>query len=123
VFNLQDETTFFGEVMRGIAASTVVAAAGWGALGGMTAGLTVKVSAKAVVRQILLGALVAGGVGTGAMALIAAMFSISPELIPVAGAASSASYMVGVFGPAVIEVFLSRIRAGRLPGEGGDNAP
>lgn len=117
---MTDEPTIWGEIWRTAAASTVLAAAGWGALGGVTSALTVRVPMRAAIRQIILGALVSGGIGTFAMALVAKMFSLGPELIPVAGAASSASYLVGVFGPAVIEVLLSRIRAGRLPGEGGD---
>lgn len=116
---MADETSIWNEIGRSLAASSVIAAAGWGALGGATSALTVKVTVSAAIRQIVLGALVAGGIGTLAMALVAKIFSLTPQLIPVAGAASSASYLVGVFGPAVIEVLLSRIRSGRLPGEGG----
>jgi hypothetical protein len=48
---------------------------------------------------------------------------IPPELIPAMGAGASASYFMGVFGPAIIEVMLRRISRGRLPSDGGNNAP
>lgn len=116
---MSDEPTFWADVLRSVLFSSAVTAAGWGALGGATSALTVKVTPKAMVRQVVLGALVSGGIGTMAMALVAKMFGLSPDLIPIVGASASASYLVGIFGPAIIEVLLSRIRAGRLPGEGG----
>ena len=110
--------TFWEEVWRGVMASSIVAAAGWGAAGGVTSALAVKVKPKAALRQIAMGALVAGGTGTLGTALVSSWLSLSPELIPAVGAGASASYFVGVFGPAIIEVVLRRISGGRLPGEG-----
>jgi hypothetical protein len=51
--------------------------------------------------------------------VIAHWLDLPAEVIPVFGAGGAASYFVGVFGPAIIEVVLSRIGSGRLPGEGG----
>lgn len=113
-----DQPTIWGEIWRGVVASGVVTAAGWGAAGGVTSALAVKVRPRAALRQIAMGALVAGGTGTLATAFVAKMMDLSPELIPAVGAGASASYFVGVFGPAIIEVVLRRIRGGRLPGEG-----
>ena len=119
---LQEEPTFWAEVIRSVVASGAVVAAGWGALGGATSALAVGGGSKrTAIRQITMGALVAGGTGTLAMAIFARTFGIDASLIPLAGAGSSASYFAGVFGPAVIEVILSRIHAGRLPGEGKDD--
>lgn len=115
-----DHPTFWQEVWRGVLASGVVSAAGWGAAGGVTSALAVKVRPRAALRQIAMGALVAGGTGTMATALVARMTGLSPEMIPAVGAGASASYFVGVFGPAIIEVVLRRIAVGRLPGEGGE---
>lgn len=115
---MSDQLTIWQEIWRGVLASGVVTAAGWGAAGGVTSALAVKVPARSVMRQVTLGALVAGGSGTMATALVAKMFGLSPELIPVVGASSSAFFFVGVFGPAIIEVILRRIIGGRLPGEG-----
>ncbi|WP_395543284.1 hypothetical protein [Neotabrizicola sp. sgz301269] len=113
-----NDTTFWQDVWRGVIASGVVTAAGWGAAGGVTSALAVKVRPRAALRQIAMGALVAGGTGTLATAIVAKFTGISPELIPAVGAGASASYFVGVFGPAIIEVVLRRIGQGRLPGDG-----
>lgn len=119
---MHDEPTFWAEVFRSAIASSVVTAAGWGALGGATSALAVgPASKRAAIRQITMGAFVAGGTGTLAMAIFAKSFGIDAALIPLVGAGSSASYFAGVFGPAVIEVILSRIHAGRLPGEDKDD--
>lgn len=91
-------------------------------MGGATSALAIGGSSRrAVIRHITLGAMVAGGSGSLAMAIFAKFAGFDPSLIPLAGAGSSASFFVGVFGPAVIEVVLSRIRAGRLPGEKNDD--
>lgn len=120
--SMSDELTFGQEILRGLLASGVVTAGGWGAAGGMTSALAVKVSPRAALRQIAMGALVAGGTGTFATALVSHWLGLSPELIPAVGAGASGSYFVGVFGPAIIEVMLRRIGWGRLPGEdGGDD--
>ena len=43
---------------------------------------------------------------------------LPPEAIPAGGAAGSAAYLVGVFGPAFIEVLLARLRhAGKGDGD------
>lgn len=115
---LHEEPSFWAEVVRSVVASSAVTGAGWGALGGATSALAVGGGGKkAAVRQVLMGALVAGGTGTLGMAIFAKSFGLDAALIPLVGAGSSASYFAGVFGPAVIEVLLSRIHAGRLPGE------
>lgn len=119
---MTEDPSFFSEVVRSVMASSVITAIGWGALGGATSALAVGGgSRKALLRQITMGALVAGGTGTLAMAVVSRSFGLDASLIPLAGAGSSASYFAGVFGPAVIEVLLSRIRAGRLPGEDKDD--
>lgn len=120
---MPDDLSFIEKVLSGAAASSVVVAAGWGALGGATAALTVKVSGKDAVRMIVTGGLVAGGGGATVGAMMAFYLSLSAEFVALAGAGASASYMVGVFGPAIFEVLLSRIRSGRLPTDkGGDDA-
>lgn len=116
---MTDQPTIWAEIWRGVLASGAVTAAGWGAAGGITSALAVRVRSRDALRQIALGALVAGGSGTLAMALLSRFAGLPVEAIPLTGAGSSASYFMGVFGPAVIEVILRRIRGGRLPGEGG----
>ena len=47
------------------------------------------------------------------MALVARWLGLPPEAIPAGGAAGSAAYLVGVFGPAFIEVVLARLRGAK----------
>ncbi len=84
-------------------------AAAWGALGGATNALRLRDA----LRHILLGGLIAAGMGSLSMALVASWLSLPAEAIPAGGAAGSAAYLVGVFGPAFIELVLARLRAGK----------
>ena len=47
------------------------------------------------------------------MAIITGWLGLPSEAIPAGGAAGSAAYLVGVFGPAFIEVVLARLRSGK----------
>ncbi len=51
--------------------------------------------------------------GSLSMALVASWLALPAEAIPAGGAAGSAAYLVGVFGPAFIELGLARLRAGK----------
>ena len=115
---MADDATIWHELLKAAAASATVTAALWGAAGGATSALVVKVSAKDVLRHVTLGALTAGGIGTmvGAV-LLAKTIGVTTEALGYIGAGSSISYLVGVFGPAIMEVLLHRIRRGQLPGE------
>ena len=64
-------------------------------------------------RHILLGGLIAAGMGSLSMAIITAWLGLPSQAIPAGGAAGSAAYLVGVFGPAFIEVVLARLRSGK----------
>lgn len=118
-----DDLGYWREVWHAVIASSIATTGIWGAAGGVTSALAVKVHPRAAARQIAMGALVAGGTGTLGTALVSAWMGIPPELIPAMGAGASASYFMGVFGPAIIEVMLRRISRGRLPSDGGGNAP
>ena len=107
---MNDEPGFIAAVLRDLLASTAVILAAWGALGGATNALTTKMSLRDALRHILLGGLIAAGMGSLSMALVTAWLSLPPEAIPAGGAAGSAAYLVGVFGPAFIEVLLARLR-------------
>jgi hypothetical protein len=108
---MNEETGFFAAIMRELGASTAVILAVWGALGGATNALTTKMRLRDALRHILLGGLIAAGMGSLSMALVTAWLGLPPEAIPAGGAAGSAAYLVGVFGPAFIEVVLARLRA------------
>ena len=67
------------------------------------------------IRHILLGGIIAAGMGSLSLALIARWLGLPPEAVPAGAASGSAAYLVGVFGPAVIEVFAGA-SAGSAPG-------
>jgi hypothetical protein len=113
---MNDETGFLAAVLRELSASTAVILAAWGALGGTTNALTTRMRLRDALRHILLGGLIAAGMGSLSMAVITSWLGLRPEAIPAGGAAGSAAYLVGVFGPAVIELVLARLR----PAKGGD---
>ena len=110
---MNDNSGFVATVLRDLAASTAVILATWGALGGATNALTTKMRLRDAVRHILLGGLIAAGMGSLTMAVITSWLGLPPEAIPAGGAAGSAAYLVGVFGPAVIELVLARLRRAR----------
>ena len=107
---MNDTGSFITGVLRDLLASTAVILAAWGALGGATNALTTKMRLRDAIRHILLGGLIAAGMGSLSMAVIAAWLGLRPDAIPAGGAAGSAAYLVGVFGPAFIEVLLARLR-------------
>jgi len=115
---MNDDSGFVATVLRDLAASTAVILAAWGALGGATNALTTKMRLRDAVRHILLGGLIAAGMGSLSMAVITSWLGLPPQAIPAGGAAGSAAYLVGVFGPAVIELVLARLRQAR---EGNDD--
>lgn len=106
---MADEPTVWAELGKGLAASATLTAAAWGAFGGATAAISIEVDRKAVIRQILLGAMVAAGVGTLATALVVALGKLPAAAIPVGGGLAGAHFLVGVFGPAIIERRLRRL--------------
>ncbi|MCT8999721.1 hypothetical protein [Chelativorans intermedius] len=110
---MSDSGSFLDAVLRELAASTAVILAVWGGLGGATNALTTKMRLRDALRHILLGGLIAAGMGSLSMALITSWLGLPPEAIPAGGAAGSAAYLVGVFGPAVIELVLARLRNAR----------
>lgn len=115
---MNDGSGFVATVLRDLAASTAAILAAWGALGGATNALTTRMRLRDALRHILLGGLIAAGMGSLSLAVVAAWLDLPAAAIPAGGAAGSAAYLVGVFGPAVIELVLARLRSAH---EGGDD--
>jgi hypothetical protein len=115
---MNDNTSFVVAVLRELAASAAMILAAWGALGGATNALTTKMRLRDAIRHILLGGIIAAGMGSLSMALVARWLDLSPEAVAAGSAAGSAAYLVGVFGPAFIEAALARIRKGPSGGNG-----
>lgn len=114
---MNDEPGFIANVLRDLTASTAVILAVWGALGGATNALSTRMRLRDALRHILLGGIIAAGMGSFSMALVTKWLGLPAEAIPAGGAAGSAAYLVGVFGPAFIEVALARLRGAK----GGDH--
>ena len=114
---MNDDTGFLAGVLRDLAASTAAILAAWGALGGATNALSTRMRLRDAIRHILLGGIIAAGMGSLSLALIARWLGLPPEAVPAGAASGSAAYLVGVFGPAVIEVSLVRIRKVRAAPE------
>lgn len=113
---MNEQTGFVATVLRDLTASTAIILAVWGALGGATNALTTRMRLRDALRHILLGGLIAAGMGSLSMGVIAAWLGLQAQAIPAGEAAGSAAYLVGVFGPAFIEIALARLRSSK-----GDN--
>ena len=124
---MTDETGIIAATIKSIVANATVISALWGAAGGLTSALSITDDeaegrrGRAAVRQVVIGSLLAAGGGTTMGAAMAHWMGLPPQQIPAFGASGAMAYMTGVFGPAIIEVVLQRIRAGRLPSDGEGN--
>jgi len=107
---MTDDPGLTAAALRDLLTSTAVILAAWGALGGATNALTTRMRLRDAIRHILLGGLIAAGMGSLSMAVVARWLDLPPETVAAGGAAGSAAYLVGVFGPAFIEVALARLR-------------
>lgn len=118
---MTEKTGFVATVLNDLATSTAVILATWGALGGATNALTTRMRLRDALRHIMIGAMAAAGMGTLSLELVERWLSLQPVMITadgvVGGAAGSAAYLVGVFGPAFIEVVLARLRSGKKGGD------
>ena len=95
---MSDEPTFVADVIKAVAASSVLGAAAWGAAGGATSGLLIRVGRLAL-------PLISGWMGLPEG-------TISPTA---GGATGSGAYLAGLLLPALFEVVLTRLRRGVLP--------
>jgi hypothetical protein len=124
---MNEDSGFIATTVRALAESTAVILALWGALGGATNALTTRMRLRDALRHILLGlrgtyaphwghgsrSVIAAGMGSLSMAIVTAWLGLPPQAIPAGGAAGSAAYLVGVFGPAFIELVLARLRGAK----------
>ncbi len=111
-----DPTPIWASIKTAILAVPVLGAALWGALGGATNALVIKVTALEAIRHIAIGAAIAAGLGGLGAPLVGHWLGLPPEALnaPLA-AGGTAAYLTGSLGAAIFEVLLHRIRGGRLP--------
>ena len=81
---MKEEPGFIATVLRDLATSTAVILAAWGALGGATNALTTRMRLRDALRHILLGGLIAAGMGSFSMALVTRWLGLPSETIPAA---------------------------------------
>jgi hypothetical protein len=110
---MENDNSFWTDVLKQVMAIPAVGIALMGALGGATNALVVRVNFRQTVRYILLGAMCAAGSGQMAGAMLE-HWGLMPSGIAQASTGAVA-FFAGLFFPALFEVILSRISAGKLP--------
>lgn len=94
----------------GALASATAALATWGAIGGATNALVTEMDWRDMIRHIIIGAMVAAGAGGVGAELFAHYTGAPGEVFRTGAAAGPVAYLTGVFGPALIELALAKIR-------------
>lgn len=109
--------TLLASIKAALIAIPALGAAIWGGLGGATNALVIRVTAIEAVRHIVIGAVIAAGLGGIAAPILTHWLALPPGTISGRdlGAGGSLAYLSGSLGAAVFEAVLTRIRAGRLP--------
>lgn len=105
-----NDESFWSHLWREIAASTALMLDFWGALGGATNALTTRMALREALRHVLLGGLIAAGMGSFSIVIVAGWLGLPDGAVAAGGAVGSAAYLVGVFGAAFIELILARLR-------------
>lgn len=111
------ESPIISEIKAALIALPVIGLAIWGALGGATNALVIRVTLWEALRHVALGGLFAAGVGGLGAPLLGFWLGLPPDALTASGGAAGGSlaYLTGSLGSAAFEVVLQRIRAGRLP--------
>ena len=110
---MNEHGNFWSDVLTYIIAIPAVGIAMMGAMGGATNALVIRVNLKQTIRYIVLGAMCAAGSGSMAGSVLA-HWGLMPSDVGQASTGAIA-FFSGLFFPAVFEVILSRINAGKLP--------
>ena len=71
-----NDESFWSHLWREIAASTALMLAFWGALGGATNALTTRMALREALRHVLLGGLIAAGMGSFSIVVVAVLFPL-----------------------------------------------
>ena len=122
---MNDESRFVAAVLKELATSTAVILAAWGALGGATNALTTKMRLRDALRHILLGGLIAAGMGSLSMALqsrVSRFFGGSASGKNDSAAASAARSSARPSRPK-LPALSNMLRSAAARSAGGSNAP
>jgi len=111
------EPNFVEQIWAQVMAVPIAGVVLMGALGGATNALVVKVKPKQAIRLTILGAMCAAGSGSLSGALLE-HWGFLPSGMALASSGAVA-FFAGLFFPALFEVILSRLQAGKLPTDNG----
>lgn len=106
--------------LREIFNQTLAVMAIFGAAGGATLALANRMKPREALRQIVIGTMIASGLGVLSPYVIAYFIDGFPaELGAAVGVIAGSSYLVGVFGSAALELALAKIEARKRRAQGG----
>lgn len=103
----------WAEFWRAVFAVVPIGTALWGALGGGTNALVIRTSMRDAARHVLLGAIVAAGMGGLGAPILAKWLGLPAETLHLAeggAAGGSVAYLTGSIGAAVITSIIHRVR-------------
>ena len=105
--------SFLASAWSAMIAVPVLGTAIWGALGGATNALVIRVTARQALRHIALGAAIAAGLGGIAAPLLRHWLGLPAGVLTGADGAAGGSlaYLTGSLGAAAFEAILTRIRS------------
>ena len=81
-----NDESFWSHLWREIAASTALMLAFWGALGGATNALTTRMALREALRHVLLGGLIAAGMGSFSIVIVADWLGLPDGAVAAGGA-------------------------------------
>ncbi|TCP58368.1 hypothetical protein EV663_1311 [Rhodovulum bhavnagarense] len=93
---MNEKLGFLQAVVQEFAVASSLVVAAWGALGGATHAITIRMRPRDAIRQMLLGGLIASGMGSLSMVLVARWLGLPLVAIPAGGATASAAYLAGM---------------------------
>ena len=108
-----NDESFWSHLWREIAASTALMLAFWGALGGATNALTTRMALREALRHVLLGGLIAAGMGSFSIVIVTGWLGLPDGAVAAGGAGGAAAPPGGVFWGALLQPILARLRPAR----------
>ncbi|MDO8983005.1 hypothetical protein [Cypionkella sp.] len=116
-----ENQSFWADLLQAIAASSLFNLAAWGAIGGATSGLIIKVARRDLFRHIAIGSLVSTGLGALTWPFLMWSLKLPLDVMTPAfgGVAGSTAYLGGVLIPGLLEVYLRGMKRGVLPANDG----
>ncbi|MFB2530724.1 hypothetical protein ACEYYA_00985 [Paracoccus sp. p3-h83] len=113
---MPDHPTTWAEIGRAVWAAALTQMAIGGAAGGLTNALVTSQERRSGLRLIVIGSLVATGMGGLGGVALTLLTDLPAAAIPAGASVGPVAYVLGLFGAPVIELMLARIKGGHLFG-------